>query len=82
MSSQASIADAAQTMKTKLGKQKLYGLVNNAGTCLIHKGVTKQALINTNFYGPKWMTDAFVPLIDSRVGRIVNMGGGAGPFYV
>ena len=68
-------------MKDKLGEQKLYALVNNAGTGLAH-GVSKEAMISTNFYGPKWMSDAFIPLIDSSAGRIVNLGSGAGPMYV
>ena len=59
----------------------MYGLVNNAG--VIHlNGVTKDAVVKTNVYGPKWMSEAFVPMIDTRIGRIVNLGSGSGPLYV
>ena len=81
VSDPASITAAAESVKTKLGNEKLYALVNNAGTGLAHN-VTKDAMINTNFYGTKNMSDAFIPMIDSSVGRIVNLGSGAGPMFV
>ena len=65
-------------MKTKLGNQKLYGLVNNAGV----GGSSKDVCINTNIYGTKNMTDAFLPLLEPNQSRIVNLGSGAGPMYV
>ena len=65
-------------MQTKLGNNKLYGLVNNAG---IMSG-SADDLLKTNVYGAKLMTDAFVPLLDSTRGRIVNVGSGAGPMHV
>ena len=81
MSDPASITAAAESVKTKLGNEKLYALVNNAGTGLAHN-VTKDDMINTNFWGTKNMTEAFIPLIDPNAGRIVNLGSGAGPMFV
>jgi len=69
-------------VKAKLDNKKLYALVNNAGTGLAHKGVTPADMYATNFYGPKLMSEAFIPMIDPDVGRIVNLGSGAGPMYV
>ena len=68
-------------MKNALGDQKLYGLVNNAGTGIEH-GVTDDVVIKTNFYGPKRVCDNFLPMIDRNCGRIVNVGSGAGPAFV
>jgi len=78
---EASVQSAAKALKEKLGEDKLYGLVNNAGVGLSHKGVDKTAIVTTNSYGPKWMTENFVSMIDDSVGRIVNVGSGAGPMY-
>ena len=59
---QTSVTDAAAEVKDRLGSKKLYGLINNAG-CIIKPDCPKDQMINTNFYGPKLMSDAFVPLI-------------------
>ena len=72
---------AAANLKAKLGDKKLYGLVNNAGTGFAHNP-TKEAILKTNFYGPKLMADAFAPLMEQDGGRIVNMGSGNGCAYV
>ena len=60
---------------------KLYGLVNNAGTGVAH-GVKVDAMFKTNVFGTKRMTDAFIPLLDSEYGRIVNMSSAAGPLFI
>ena len=57
----------------------MYGLVNNAG---IGWGNTADAIMNTNVYGVKRMSEAFIPLLDAANGRVVNLGSGAGPMYV
>jgi len=79
-SDKASVEASAAAVKAKLDAtgQKLYGVVNNAGTGLSHT-VTIDAMFKTNVWGPKWMTDAFLPLIDPNSGRIVNVGSGGGP---
>ena len=79
----ASITACAAVVKEKLGDQKLYALVNNAGTGeWVGQGCTRDAMIATNIYGPKLMTEAFIPLIDSTCGRIVNVSSGMGPRYI
>mmetsp|Transcript_8608 Transcript_8608/g.25270 ORF Transcript_8608/g.25270 Transcript_8608/m.25270 type:complete len:294 (+) Transcript_8608:48-929(+) len=80
-SSAASIAAAADAVKEMLGPEPLYALVNNAGTGLAH-GVTAEVIMKTNLDGPKAMCEAFIPLLDPKEGRIVNVGSGAGPGYV
>ena len=65
-----SVIDAAADLKSRLGDQKLYGLVNNAG---IARG-EGDLILQTNVYGSKRMVDAFVPMIDSTGGRVVNIG--------
>jgi NAD(P)-dependent dehydrogenase (short-subunit alcohol dehydrogenase family) len=39
-------------------------------------------MIQTNVYGPKNMSEAFIPMIDPEVGRIVNVGSGGGGMHV
>jgi len=77
-SAPASIAEAARQVKEHLGDKKLHAIVNNAGVMR----VDADTLIKTNIYGPKWMTDAFIDMIDSSSGRIVNVSSGIGPSYV
>ncbi len=52
--------------------------MNNAG---IYSG-TIDDVLRTNIYGVKLMCDAFIPLIDPSVGRIVNVSSGEAPGYV
>ena len=80
VANEESVKSAATTLKERLGEAKLYALVNNAGVGL-STNVNKDTTITTNVYGPKWMTDNFVSLIDATEGRIVNVGSGAGPMY-
>lgn len=73
-----SIQAAASTVKSKLGQEKLYALVNNAGVGLSTSG----DIMGVNLYGVKNVVDSFLSLIDPTSGRIVNLGSGAGPMYV
>ena len=73
--------NAAATVKAALGEQKLFGLVNNAGTGIGH-GAGDSDILNTNVRGPKRVCDSFIPLMDSEKGRIINMGSGGGPGFV
>lgn len=57
----------------------LYGLVNNAG---IGFGLSVKETINTNYFGPRRINDAFSKLITRPGGRIVNIGSAGGPNYV
>ena len=65
---------AAKSLKAR--GIKLYALVNNAGTGL-GKGGSAEAVMNTNYNGPKRVTEALVDLIDPLEGRIVNTSSGA-----
>ena len=78
---QKSIASAAEHVKTKLKDTPLWALVNNAGTGLKH-GTTRDQIIATNFYGALHMTQAFLPLLQPKGGRIVHVGSGAGPMWL
>ncbi|CAJ1354789.1 unnamed protein product [Effrenium voratum] len=79
-SSDSSVAAAVEAVKSSLGSDQLYGIVNNAGTGLGH-GVTADVVMNTNLFGPKRVIEGFMPLLNKE-GRIVNVGSGAGPMYV
>jgi len=68
---------AAEVLKAK--GVKLYALVNNAG---VGWGSPPDAIMNTNFMGPKRVTDAFVGIINSGNGRIVNVSSGAASSWV
>lgn len=68
-----SIANAANKLKSQ--GVCLSGLVNNAGVGGYTAKRVKfpEDIMETNFYGPKKVTDAFLSLLDPRVGRIVNV---------
>ena len=66
-----SCAEAAKTLKAK--GIKLYALVNNAGIM----SAEAEVIMNTNFKGPKRVTDALIGIIDESEGRIVNTSSGA-----
>jgi NAD(P)-dependent dehydrogenase (short-subunit alcohol dehydrogenase family) len=70
-------------VKAKLGKGVLYAVVNNAGVASFGSSkAEKDSIIKTNVYGPKLMTDSYLPLLCPKAGRIVNVGSGLGPGYV
>ena len=74
VASSESVSLAAQTLKDILPKnEKLYGIVNNAGIAL----GTTQDILNINVRGPKRVDDAFIPMLDPKNGRIVQMSSGA-----
>ncbi len=81
VTSDNSVAAAAATVaKTVSAADPLFALVNNAGAGLGHN-VSPEVIINTNLRGPKRVIEAFLPLLNP-LGRIVNVGSGAGPNYV
>lgn len=75
-----SIVAAAEAVREHLGTHKLYAIVNNAGVGLAAR-TSKQALLDTNFWGPKRMVDAFMPMLQ-EAGRVVHVGSGAGPMWL
>jgi NAD(P)-dependent dehydrogenase (short-subunit alcohol dehydrogenase family) len=80
VSDSASIASAAQAVQQQLASDKLYAVVNNAGTGLQH-GVSAEVICAVNIFGVKQVCEAFLPLLSST-GRIVNVGSGAGPMFM
>ena len=78
---EATIKTAAETIQKKLEPKKLYGLVNNAGIGF-NTGLSAEEVVNTNLWGPKRVTDAFLSLLCPKMGRIVMTGSGSGPSYV
>ena len=75
----ASCTAAAELLK--VGGVKLYALVNNAGIGL-GRGGSVDVVMNTNYMGPKRVTDALVGLIDPMEGRIVNTSSGAASMWL
>lgn len=84
VASDASVNAAATTLKEK--GVTLYALVNNAGmglgTASKNADTALQELLNTNFYGPKRVSEAFLELIDPKVGRIVNVSSGGASMWL
>ena len=76
---EASIASAADTVAAAVGAAGLAGLVNNAGI-VVPGPLEFQPLgdirqqIDVNFIGQIAVTQAFLPLLRKRRGRIVNIG--------
>ena len=58
----------------------LYGIVNNAGIGDNFHSLEKVLQVNT--HGPKRICDAFIPLLDSTHGRIVNVTSASGPTFI
>jgi len=81
VSDDASCAAAAAALKAK--GVTLYALVNNAGMGLAQEGVgDANDILNTNFYGPKRVTEAMIDLIDKAEGRIVHTSSGVASMYL
>ena len=73
---------AAEKVVETFGKTPgaLYGIVNNAGIGSSVDGLEKILQVNT--HGPKRICDAFIPLLNSSHGRIVNVTSASGPTFV
>lgn len=79
----ASCAAAAAALKEK--EVCLYALVNNAGLGLNQAEAADadvHSILNTNYYGPKRVTEAMMKLIDPKEGRIVNTSSGGAAMYL
>merc|ERR1712136_483359 len=80
VSQDSSVTSAAQLVASKYGTESsLYAVVNNAG---IGFGNTVRDTLNVNFFGPKRVCDAFIPLLCPSTGRIVNTSSASGPMFV
>ena len=73
---EASVQAATRDVAAQVGT--LYGLVNNAG---IVDG-TPEKIIATNVVSVKRVSDAFMPLLQTPGGRIVNLSSGVAPNFV
>ena len=60
----------------------LSAIVNNAGIGFCTDPDSVEELMNVNFYGPKRVVEAFVPLLDTANGRIVNVSSGAASMWL
>jgi NAD(P)-dependent dehydrogenase (short-subunit alcohol dehydrogenase family) len=75
VSDAASVATAAKA----IGDEKLYAIVNNAG---IARGAKLADVLEVNTLGVHRVCEAFLPLLDSERGRIVNVTSASGPNFV
>eukprot|EP00467_Chlorarachnion_reptans_P005567 CAMPEP_0114499110 /NCGR_PEP_ID=MMETSP0109-20121206/7236_1 /TAXON_ID=29199 /ORGANISM="Chlorarachnion reptans, Strain CCCM449" /LENGTH=282 /DNA_ID=CAMNT_0001676643 /DNA_START=18 /DNA_END=866 /DNA_ORIENTATION=- len=73
--------ESVKAAAKKLEGTTFYAVVNNAGTGFAH-GATSDAILNVNLHGPKRVCDAFLPMLDQKEGRIVNVSSGAASSYV
>lgn len=64
VSDDTSVKNAAEAVSKAMGGPgKLFAVVNNAGTGLQIPGVTDDDILNVNFFGPKRVSEAFLPLL-------------------
>jgi NAD(P)-dependent dehydrogenase (short-subunit alcohol dehydrogenase family) len=78
--SDESVNQAAKLVAEKYGSEgSLYGIINNAG---IGWGYSLYDTVNTNYFGPRRVNDAFNQLLQRPGGRIVNMASATGPLFV
>ena len=77
-----SVNYAAEEVVTKFGMtpSPLYAIVNNAGIGDSMQGLNKVLQVNT--FGPKRVCDAFLPLLNPSIGRVVNVTSASGPLYL
>ena len=77
-----SVNSAAEEVVTKFGRNPspLYAIVNNAGIGDSMLGLNKVLQVNT--FGPKRVCDAFLPLLNPSIGRVVNVTSASGPLYL
>ena len=77
-SSEESVQKAARDIEAA-HPEKLYGIVNNAG---IAYGHPNEEIMNTNYWGPRRVNDAFTKLLRRPGGRIVNIASASGPSWL
>jgi len=77
-----SVYSAAEEVANTFGKTPgtIYGIVNNAGIGNSVEGLEK--ILQVNVYGPKRVCDAFIHLLDTSHGRIVNVTSASGPVFL
>lgn len=75
----ASVSRAAAVLRQKLGRESLYGVVNNAGIGVASNDLA--GVLDVNTRGMKRVCDAVLPLLATD-GRVVNVTSAAGPSFV
>lgn len=78
VSDDASVTAAASSIA---GEQPLYAVVNNAGVGLNTGEGGSDSLLQTNFYGPRRVSEAFVSMVEAG-GRIVNVSSGMASMWL
>ena len=78
VSSEDSVLKAGQ--KVLSDGKKLYGIVNNAGVMLPESQL--EEVLQVNVHGIYRISNRFLPLLDEKKGRIVNITSAAGPNFV
>lgn len=81
VSDERSVSAAARRVAESCGKERLYGLVNNAGIGT-GAGSSLAAVFQVNTLGVQRVCETFLPLLDPQRGRIVNVTSAAGPSFV
>jgi NAD(P)-dependent dehydrogenase (short-subunit alcohol dehydrogenase family) len=76
----ASVEQAAETIRAKMGDQPMYGVVNNAG--IGFQDHSMQEVLDVNVRGPRRVCEAFLPLLTDPDARIVNVASASGPNFV
>ena len=76
-SSDESVSSAANHVASEF--HSLYGIINSAA--IFYTGSAEE-VINTNYFGPRRVNDAFGKLLECPGGRVVNISSGLGPMFV
>jgi len=82
VASEESVAAAVPVVEAQLTSRglELCAVVNNAATGLMH-GVSDEVVLQTNLYGVKMVSEAFLPLLGEGA-RVLNVASTAGPTYL
>lgn len=75
-SSDDSVKAAASSIASQ---EPLYGIINNAG---VGWGYSFEDTVNTNYFGPRRVNEAFKPLLKRPGARIVNVASASGPNFL
>jgi carbonyl reductase 1 len=81
VSDEGSVSAAGKRVAERCGAEKLYALVNNAGIGTGASGGIAD-VFQVNTLGVQRVTETFLPLLDPKQGRIVNVTSAAGPSFV
>lgn len=73
-----SVNEAMCNVRKVLGRDRLHGIVNNAGVAQ----TSIQQTIAVNMFGSKRVVESFLPLLKPNGGRIVFVSSAAGPVFV